>query len=61
MEQAANSDLPVVAAMSDGRDLSTAAKVLITIGLRLLAETQHEEGNDEAERDLRPGIDRRSD
>lgn len=45
--------------MSDGRDLSSAARVLITIELRLLAKTQREEGDDDANRDLRPGFDRR--
>ena len=61
MGQAARGDLLVVVAMSDGRDLSSAAKVLISIELRLSAQTEREEGNDEAERDLRPSVDRRSD
>lgn len=47
--------------MSDGRDLSSAAKVLISIELRLSAPTEREEGNDETERDLRQSVDRRSD
>ena len=47
--------------MSDGRDLSSAARVLITIELRLLAETQRKEDDDDADRDLRQGFDRRSD
>jgi hypothetical protein len=60
MGQAAGGDLSVVVAMSDGRDLSSAARVLITIELRLFNETQREEGDDDEKRDLRPGIDRRS-
>jgi hypothetical protein len=42
--------------MSDGRDLSRAAGILIAIGLRLLAEESGEEDNDDNGR-LREGLD----
>lgn len=61
MGQAAGGDLSVVVAMSDGRDLSSAAKVLITIGLRLLRESEMESTENDADRDLHPSVDGRSD
>jgi hypothetical protein len=48
-------------AMSDGRDLSSAAKVLITIGMRLLREVEKEGSDNESHRDLRPRVDGRPD
>ncbi|MGP8008920.1 MAG: hypothetical protein ACLPKZ_01495 [Acidimicrobiales bacterium] len=46
--------------MSDGRDLSRAAGILIAIGLRLLAEESGEESGEEDNDDngrLREGLD----
>jgi hypothetical protein len=43
--------------MSDGRDLSRAAGILIAIGLRLLSEESSEEENDEHNGRLREGLD----
>jgi len=43
--------------LSDGRDLSRAAGILIAIGLRLLADESSEEDNDEYNRRLRESLD----
>lgn len=61
MGTAASGDLSLVVAMSDGRDLSNAAKVLITIGMRLVRESRNEVGQDGEDCDLRPSVDRRPD
>ena len=43
--------------LSDGRDLSRAAGILIAIGLRLVNESGEEDDNDEYNGRLREGLD----